>query len=120
MEVEHEQQTPASETQLRRQIVAVHKERRAARKATRIATEAAEAARAAKHNANAVLRAHALRTAASKPLGLRAVRSGLQHDAATTLPIPSNRGPAAPRDTSTGPSMATRATARHFTLLTEL
>ena len=119
MEVEHEQQTPAYERQLQRQVVALQKERRAARKATRIATEAAEAARAAKHNANAVLRAHTLRTAVSKPLGLQAARAGLQHDAATATPIPPNRGPAAPRDT-TDPSIATRAAARRFTLLTEL
>ena len=40
-------------------------------KATRDATEAAQAAKAAKHNADAVLRAAALRSAgATRPLGL--------------------------------------------------
>ena len=40
------------------------------------ATEAAEAAKVAKHNADAVLRAHRLRTATSKPLGISRPPSG--------------------------------------------
>ena len=55
---------------VQRKAVGLRKELRASRKARRDAVEVVEAAKAAKHNAEVVLRAQLQRRAGAKPLGI--------------------------------------------------